>query len=101
MTKNINQQTITTQLTALEPGMQLIYGGNKLYTVTETLANQFKAGDKIMFIENHDEPIIIPGFAITLVNEKIMHKMTQSFKTKFHDVGQFYFSKKKNMDKKI
>ena len=70
MTKNINQQTIPTQLTALEPGMQLIYGGNKLYTVTETLANQFKAGDKIMFIENQDEPIIIPEFSITLGRRK-------------------------------
>ena len=37
---------------------------------------------------------------ISLVNEKIMHKMTQSFKTKFHDVGQFYLTKKKTWTKK-
>ena len=37
---------------------------------------------------------------ISLVNEKIMHKMTQSFKAKFHDVGQFYFSKKNTWEKK-
>lgn len=32
---------------------------------------------------------------ISVVNENLMQKMTQEFKTKYHDVGQFYFSNQK------
>ncbi len=59
------------QLSNLEEGMQLIYNGNQLYTVDQSLADQFQLGDRILFIPGFDDPIIIPSFATELVAEKI------------------------------
>ena len=44
--------------------------------------------------------LVNKGNKITLVNEKLMHKMTQSFQKKYHDVGQFYMSNKNTWFKK-
>ena len=49
-----------TTLTELRSGMQLIYDGNKVYTVTDDVAQQFSAGDQLVFIRGFDAPIIIP-----------------------------------------
>ena len=58
-------------LTSLQPGMQLVYNGNCIFTVDQALADQFSSGDRIMFVSGFDEPIIIPAFATELVAEKI------------------------------
>ena len=59
------------QLMQLVPGMQLIYNGNRVFTVDQALADQFQAGDRIMFVPGFNEPIIIPAFATSLVTEKV------------------------------
>jgi glutamate-5-semialdehyde dehydrogenase len=47
--------------------MQLIYDGNKVYTVTDDVAQQFSAGDQLVFVRGFDAPIIIPKTSIDLV----------------------------------
>ena len=61
----------TQTLTKLEAGMKLVYNGNSLYTVGNELAEQFQPGDRIIFVNGFDDPIIIPEFATELVAEKI------------------------------
>ncbi len=60
-----------TTLTELRSGMQLIYDGNKVYTVTNELAQQFSAGDQLVFVRGFDAPIIIPKSSIDLVDADI------------------------------
>ncbi|MBI60141.1 glutamate-5-semialdehyde dehydrogenase [bacterium] len=59
------------KITTLTEGMELIHNGNLLYTVTEELSNNFKEGDKLIFIPNSNEPIHIPKFATDLVAKEI------------------------------
>ena len=59
------------QLTELNVGMQLVYNGNQVYIVDQSLVDQFQPGDRIMFVSGFDDPIIIPAFATDLVAEKV------------------------------
>lgn len=56
-----------TTLEQLTPGMQLIYDGNQVYTVTNELSQEFSAGDQLVFVRGFDAPIIIPKTSIDLV----------------------------------
>ena len=58
-------------ITTLTEGMQLIHNGNQIYTVTQELSNDFKEGDKLIFIPDSNEPIHIPKFASNLVAKEI------------------------------
>ena len=60
-----------TTLEQLTPGMQLVYDGNKVYTVTDDVAHQFSAGDQLVFVRGFDAPIIIPKASIDLVDADI------------------------------
>ena len=60
-----------TTLEQLTPGMQLVYDGNKVYTVTDDVAHQFSAGDQLVFLRGFDAPIIIPKASIDLVDADI------------------------------
>ena len=62
---------MTQQLTKLTAGMQLIYDGNKVFTVDEALASEFKAGDKLLFTKGVSEPTLIPKVAIDLVKTEV------------------------------
>ena len=66
----------------LTPGMQLVHEGNRLFTVNDALANEFQAGDKLMFVSGFDDPILIPKFATELVADKIKRS-----KAAFYDLG--------------
>lgn len=62
---------MTQQLTTLTAGMQLIYDGNKVFTVDEALASEFKPGDKLLFTHGANRPIIIPKTSIDLVETEL------------------------------
>ena len=49
-TNSAQPQNLT--LTQLQAGMQLIHSGDQVYTVTHNLAEQFQAGDKLLFVSN-------------------------------------------------
>jgi len=70
MLKYTNKSTMK-KLTTLTEGMQLIHNGNQIYTVTQELSNNFKEGDKLIFIPDSNEPIHIPKFATDLVAKEI------------------------------
>jgi glutamate-5-semialdehyde dehydrogenase len=67
MSVSISHSTLTT----LEPGMQIIYGGNCVFTVDERLAQQFQPGDRLFMSENLPKPLVIPKYAIELVETEI------------------------------
>jgi len=55
----------------LAEGMQLIHNGNHVFTVSKQLSEAFKSGDRLLFIEDHNEPIHIPIEATELVAKEI------------------------------
>ena len=77
---SITKSPIIEQLTA---GMQLIYDGNRLFTVDDDLATQFKSGDHLVFVSGFDRPIIIPKQSMDLVGAEI-----QLAKDGFYSLGR-------------
>ncbi len=69
---------MTKQLTELKAGMQLIYDGNKLFTVDKELASKFKSGDRLLFTKGESKPILIPSASTELVAKEI-HLAKQGF----------------------
>jgi glutamate-5-semialdehyde dehydrogenase len=51
----------TRPLTALEPGLQLIVGGDRVITVPEELARRFNPGDSVAYAEASGELLLIPS----------------------------------------
>ncbi len=66
----MTQSNSFSKLTALSEGMQIIYEGNKVYTVTKDIADQFSDG--AMFFLVNDSPIIIPKCAINAINDEMI-----------------------------
>jgi glutamate-5-semialdehyde dehydrogenase len=52
---------MTTVLTSLEPGMPIVYGGNKVTTVDAELARQFAAGDRLVVVQDTGTLLHIPA----------------------------------------
>ena len=73
-TNSAQPQNLT--LTQLQAGMQLLHSGDQVYTVAHNLAEQFQAGDKLLFVSGNSDPIIIPKFATELVADKIKASQT-------------------------
>ena len=49
------------ELTSLTPGMQVIYGGNQVATVSPELADAFTAGDELVVVQTSGDLIHIPA----------------------------------------
>ena len=49
------------ELTSLTPGMQVIYGGNQVATVSPELADAFTAGDELVVVQTTGDLIHIPA----------------------------------------
>eukprot|EP01012_Entosiphon_sulcatum_P020192 TRINITY_DN25180_c0_g1_i1.p1 TRINITY_DN25180_c0_g1~~TRINITY_DN25180_c0_g1_i1.p1 ORF type:complete len:513 (+),score=60.74 TRINITY_DN25180_c0_g1_i1:28-1566(+) len=66
-------RAVTSRLTSLKPGMQIIYGGDKVMTVTPEMAEEFKTGDSLLIVEKTGQPLIVPqaqrGIATSAVSQ--------------------------------
>ena len=51
---------MTTVLTSLEPGMRIVYGGNRVTTVDAELARRFGAGDRLVVVQDTGTLLHIP-----------------------------------------
>ena len=49
------------ELESLTPGMQIPYGGNKIATVSNDLANSFQSGDRLIVIQTTGDLLHVPS----------------------------------------
>lgn len=70
-------------LRQLTPGMIIVHDGNRQYSVTQALADQFSDGDRIMFIPGIDEPILIPSHHTQQMADSILQS-----KRAFYELGR-------------
>ena len=49
------------KLESLTPGMQIPYGGNKIATVSNDLANSFQSGDRLIVIQTTGDLLHVPS----------------------------------------
>ncbi len=59
------------ELTSLTPGMQVIYGGNRVTTVSPELANAFNAGDELVVVQTTGDLIHIPADVATIARDAV------------------------------
>ena len=59
------------ELTHLEPGMQLVYGGNRVATVDEALAVAFQAGDRLIVVQSTGDLLHIPAEAWRIAGDAV------------------------------
>jgi len=59
------------ELTQLEPGMRLIYGGNRVATVDEALATAFQAGDRLIVVQSAGDLLHIPADAWRIAGDAV------------------------------
>ena len=62
---------VMNELTELTPNMQLVYGGNRIATVTPKLANAFKSGDRLIIVQTTGDLLHIPAEAWNIANEAV------------------------------
>ena len=48
-------------LTSLTPGMPIVYGGDKVVTVSDDLASRFQAGDRLLIVQETGDLLHIPA----------------------------------------
>ncbi len=49
------------ELTQLEPGTPILFGGNRLLRVPEAIAQSFQPGDSVVVVESTEEILLIPA----------------------------------------
>lgn len=59
------------ELTSLTPGMSVIYGGNKVATVSPELAKAFTAGDQLVVVQTTGDLIHIPAGVATIAHDAV------------------------------
>jgi len=59
------------QLTSLTAGMPIVYGGNKVTTVPEGLANAFAAGDRLIVVQSTGDLLHIPADVWDVANASV------------------------------
>ncbi len=59
------------ELTHLETGMQLVYGGNRVATVDEALAAAFEAGDRLIVVQATGDLLHIPAEAWRIAGDAV------------------------------
>ena len=59
------------ELKELTPHMQLVYGGNRIATVTPKLANDFKSGDRLIIVQTTGDLLHIPAEAWNVANKAV------------------------------
>ena len=59
------------ELTHLEVGMQLVYGGNRVATVDEALAAAFQTGDRLIVVQATGDLIHIPAEAWRIAGDAV------------------------------
>lgn len=83
------------ELMALEPGMTVIFGGNKIAKVTPELAAAFKAGDHLIVVHKTGDILHVPAEIHKLVSEAVgraleafeaLHSATDDQFTQFFNV---------------
>lgn len=52
---------MSTPLTGLTPGMPIVFGGNRVVTVSEDLAAAFRPGDRLVVVQDTGDLLHIPG----------------------------------------
>ncbi len=67
--------THTTPLRSLTPGMQLLVGGNQLYTVDSALASAFVEGDLLRFVDTTGELLHIPRAESELAGQAVTRSL--------------------------
>ena len=50
----------TERLSALSPGMPIVYGGDKVARVTPELATRFRDGDRLLVVQESGDLLLIP-----------------------------------------
>src|SRR3712207_9448185 len=48
------------ELTHMEPGMPILYGGNKLARVPDEIAERFRPGDRLLVVQRTGEILHVP-----------------------------------------
>ena len=69
--KNYWYPVVMDELTQLTPGMQLVYGGNRIATVTPELANTFKSGDRLIIVQTTGDLLHIPAEAWKIASDAV------------------------------
>ena len=59
------------QLTALEPGMAIPWGGTNLTRVSDELAAAFESGDSLIVLQRSGELLHIPGAASQIASDAV------------------------------
>ena len=59
------------QLTALEPGMAIPWGGTNLTRVSDELAAAFESGDSLIVLQHSGELLHIPGVASQIASDAV------------------------------
>jgi glutamate-5-semialdehyde dehydrogenase len=83
----------TRPLTLLEPGLQLIVGGDRVITVPEELARRFAPGDSLAYAEASGELLLIPSAARRAAAEAVGLAVEACAKMRavsVEQVNQFY-----------
>jgi glutamate-5-semialdehyde dehydrogenase len=58
-------------LTALHPGQPILFGGNRVAYVSEALANEFAAGDRLVVVQSTGDLLRIPHDQSMLVDQAV------------------------------
>lgn len=59
------------ELTHLEPGMQLVYGGNRVATVNDELAAAFEPGDRLIVVQTTGDLLHVPAEAWRIAGDAV------------------------------
>ena len=60
-----------TQLTQLEAGMPIVYGGDRVTTVNEELANAFCAGDRLVVVQTTGDLLHVPADVWAIASDAV------------------------------
>ncbi len=59
------------ELKQLHPGMQLVYGGNRVATVDDDLASAFEPGDRLIVVQTTGDLLHVPADAWRIASEAV------------------------------
>jgi len=66
-----NRYPMISQLTSLPRGTQLLFGGDRLITVPDAVADNFKPGDSVVIAEATLEVLLVPKRERQIANEQV------------------------------
>ena len=65
-----------TELNRLEPGMPILYGGNKIAHVSDELASSFETGDRLIVVQDTGDLLHVPSADWNAASEAVDRAVT-------------------------